>query len=288
MVGSHIWLLVPVLSGYLLLSYSPLTHYWLLRQSGYHLFLQSTLVGAGLVVLARLIVTLVRDAHPAIDTLQLMWADFLPFEHSGTASLTVLLAAVAFVVANNLVDPHKAARRVAYNGGDLIEWLLQGSIDDGGLVELSMRNGISYVGFPQESGIGARDKCEIPLIPLASGYRQEETGRLILTTSYSEVLLAGQTPADKLQVVIPVSEVISARHFDPSAHAQFQAAAEMPKADYELKRTADRQYMFDLHSDSPTGEIIAASERYATKLAAENGIASVRRNAGTMNVRDET
>ena len=46
--------------------------------------------------------------------------------------------------------------------------------------------------------------------------------------------------------------------------------------------------MFNLHSDSPTSEIIATSERYTTKRAAENGIESVRRNAGTTNVRDET
>ena len=176
----------------------------------------------------------------------------------------------------------------AYKHGDLIECLLQDSIDDGGLVELSTRNGKSYVGFPQESGIGARDECDISLIPLASGYRQQETGRLILTTSYAEVLLAGHAPADKFQVVIPVSEVISARHFDPRAHAQFQAEGQAPESYYELKRTPDGQYMFSLHSDSPTSEVIATSERYTTKRAAEDGIASVRRNAGTMNVRDET
>ena len=62
----------------------------------------------------------------------------------------------------------------------------------------------------------------------------------------------------------------------------------MPEAYYELKRTSDGQFMFNLHSDSPTSEIIATSERYTTKRAAENGIASVRRNAGTTNVRDET
>ena len=62
----------------------------------------------------------------------------------------------------------------------------------------------------------------------------------------------------------------------------------MPEAYYELKRTSDGQYMFNLHSDSPTSEIVATSERYTTKRAAENGIESVRRNAGTTNVKDET
>ena len=44
--------------------------------------------------------------------------------------------------------------------------------------------------------------------------------------------------------------------------------------------------MFNLHA--PNHEVIATSERYTTKLAAEDGIDSVRRNASTSTVKDET
>ena len=94
MIRGHIWLLIPVLSGYLLLIYSSLTRFRLLRQSGYHLFLQSALVGAGLAVFARLIVILVPDTHPVVDTVGKWWAEFAPFEHSGTAALTIATAGV--------------------------------------------------------------------------------------------------------------------------------------------------------------------------------------------------
>ena len=55
---------------------------------------------------------------------------------------------------------------------------------------------------------------------------------------------------------------------------------------YELKTTSDGQYMFNLHAANH--EVIATSERYTTKHAAENGIESVRRNASTTTVKDKT
>ena len=60
----------------------------------------------------------------------------------------------------------------------------------------------------------------------------------------------------------------------------------MSGAYYELKKTSDGQYMFNLHA--PNHEVIATSERYTTKRAAEDGIDSVRRNASTSTVKDET
>lgn len=224
MIRGHVWLLIPLLSGYLLLRVNSLSRFRLLRMSGYHLFLESALAGAGLALSARLIVVLVpTGTHPAIDAVATWWTKFAPFDHSGTAALTVLLAILIVAVVNNLVDAHEATRRAARKHGDLIECLLQESIDDDGLVELSTRNRKSYVGFPQESGIGARDECDVSLIPLASGYRDEETGKLVLTTSYAEVLGAGHAPPERFLVVIPVSEIVSARHFDPGAHSHFQA-----------------------------------------------------------------
>jgi uncharacterized protein YegP (UPF0339 family) len=46
---------------------------------------------------------------------------------------------------------------------------------------------------------------------------------------------------------------------------------------FELKRTADDQFMFNLKAAN--GEVILTSERYTGKSAATNGIDSVRRNA---------
>ncbi|MDE0712553.1 MAG: YegP family protein [Rhodospirillales bacterium] len=55
---------------------------------------------------------------------------------------------------------------------------------------------------------------------------------------------------------------------------------------YKLKKSSDGQFYFNLHAANH--EVIATSERYTTKQSAENGIRSVRDNAGTQDVRDET
>lgn len=46
---------------------------------------------------------------------------------------------------------------------------------------------------------------------------------------------------------------------------------------YKLKKTSDKQYMFNLHADN--NEVILTSERYTTKGAAIGGISAVRTNS---------
>lgn len=46
---------------------------------------------------------------------------------------------------------------------------------------------------------------------------------------------------------------------------------------FELKQAKDGQYMFNLKAGN--GQVILTSELYTTKAAAENGIASVKKNA---------
>lgn len=48
---------------------------------------------------------------------------------------------------------------------------------------------------------------------------------------------------------------------------------------YELKKAKNGQYHFNLKASN--GEIILASEMYASKASAENGIASVQTNSPT-------
>jgi uncharacterized protein YegP (UPF0339 family) len=55
---------------------------------------------------------------------------------------------------------------------------------------------------------------------------------------------------------------------------------------FVLKKTSNGQFRFNLKAGN--GEIIATSETYTTKAAAENGIESVRKNAADATVVDET
>ncbi len=60
----------------------------------------------------------------------------------------------------------------------------------------------------------------------------------------------------------------------------------MANAYYELKKTSDGQYLFNLRA--PNHEVIATSERYTTKQGAQRGIESVRQHAPAAKVEDDT
>lgn len=55
---------------------------------------------------------------------------------------------------------------------------------------------------------------------------------------------------------------------------------------FVLSKTKSGQYHFVLKAAN--GETIAQSETYSSKAAAKNGIASVKRNAGTAATQDDT
>ena len=55
---------------------------------------------------------------------------------------------------------------------------------------------------------------------------------------------------------------------------------------FKLKKSSDGQYLFNLHA--PNHEVIATSERYTTKRAAEDGIENVRRYVPSAEIKDDT
>ncbi len=57
-------------------------------------------------------------------------------------------------------------------------------------------------------------------------------------------------------------------------------------AKFELKKTSSGQFRFNLKAGN--GEIIATSESYTTKSGALNGIESVKKNAASAAVDDQT
>lgn len=89
------------------------------------------------------------------------------------------------------------------------------------LIELSLRSGKSYIGFAEESGITAPNReSDVAIIPLASGYRDEKTRELELTTDYASVIEKARSgdlshlEEQDLRVVFPKGEIVSARLFD--------------------------------------------------------------------------
>ena len=119
---------------------------------------------------------------------------------------------------------------MARESGDLIELLISESIEQQKLVEFSLRSGKSYIGFALESGITRQGESDIALIPTASGYRDKDSQELKITTEYARVIqesLEEQSKSPSLtyrdfQIIIPISEIVSARVFYLEVYERFQ------------------------------------------------------------------
>ncbi len=213
---------IPILAGYWLLTRLHYTHYSIVRESGYHLFFKAAIVGTALFFVAHLIVVLSGNF---LSSMAITWSihSISPFSASPTV-ITILGLLIPFV-GNKFYSKEKAARRAAERGGDLVELLIAKSIETQKLIELSLRNRKSYIGLGIVSGIETidKDKADIELLPMASGYRDERTQELFVTENYAEVLEQHTYQQyDDFRIVIPMSEIVSARVFDPDAYTVFQ------------------------------------------------------------------
>ena len=221
-------LFIPTLGGYWFLRCLYYTRYDLLRDSGYHVLFKSAIAGCSLVVVARLIIVLLLN--PYLPCISEIWKSYVPFDYYGTVALSVLLGIMLPIVINQFYGEEKASKRAASSNGDLIELLINESIEKEKFVELSLKSRKFYIGVALASGIASHGESDIALIPVASGYRKEDTHELEITTNYAPVLweflktkkASGLVDKD-FRIVIPMSEIVTARIFDPDVYARFKS-----------------------------------------------------------------
>ena len=247
-------LLVPALGGYYLLSRALIWRYWVARQTGYKLFFSAALAGAALLVTARLVAVSLPGnlAEPIVA----WWYNFAPFDYAGTVLISAFLAVAAPEVANIFSDKTKCAMRTAKANGDLIECLMQEAVDSKGhmLVEVSTKSSKCYIGFAQESAMAGTSESDIAISPLASGYRDSETRDLKITTNYVPALLGTDLDVEDFRVLILLSEVVSARRFDPDAYELLRATGS------EGNDVQDRGFAGPVRHDPGTGEAMRDRE----------------------------
>ena len=222
-------LFIPALGGYWLLTRTYFWRFQTRRESGYSLFFASAAAGTILLGVARLITSLAEGRCPEVEKI---WATYAPFDYSGTIFVSALVALAVPPLMNRLVGEYAAAKKSAKDNGDLIEWVIQDSLDRRALVEITTKSGKSYIGFARESGITAQGETDVGLIPLASGYRRPATRELVITTRYATALrrcLDSDSPDmrfEDFQVVLPTSEIVSARLFAAGTYKLLLASSQ--------------------------------------------------------------
>lgn len=247
-------LLLPAVGGYWFLTHWNYTRYQAVRESGYRLLFRSAVVGLFLSFLSRIITLPLEGRCTLFSSL---WESFLrepfPLEvlfqdpFSVEVLLSLVLAVVLPVFFNAFYDDQKGAERAAKEAGDHIELLIQESIDDQVPVEVTLRNRKIYIGLGLESGIGTNSESDVALIPIYSGYRDEKTLNLNIEIDYLSVIWefleydkrrrsdddADRWSSEEFRVVIPVTEVVSARLFDEELYDDFAEPEGQTEEDWD-------------------------------------------------------
>ena len=232
-------------SGYWFLTHFYPTKYYALRAGGFHIASRSTLFGFLLLLLAFALADFlehvcfgaasVLDLRPSLDSVdhRLNGGDVLL-----VALILPSLASLLPPLLNLLFSSKYWAVRAASLRGDFLEVLLASATAQDRMVEIVLKNGKSYVGYPLESGLLCHQDGYLRLHLLVSGFRDSQTKALNITTyyetfghrldedlrrslptaSYFDGGVGGSTPSysehDDLIVTVPVAEVLSARLFD--------------------------------------------------------------------------
>ena len=178
-----VYVLLTVLAGYLFLSGSYYFRFRIKSASGYHVFLQSALVG---------VVFWVASYIPV--KLGLPYEAILGFSLADKTLISCFLcfplSVLALVSANWMCDREKALFQTAYDIGAFSEVLFQESMIDGELVEITTQNRKVYVGYILEYRHDLTSSYnEIFLVPVMSGYRTDIKMKVEFTTHYIPIYL---------------------------------------------------------------------------------------------------
>lgn len=223
--------LYPTVIGYLFLRQWNYTRFEIPHDSGYHVLFKSIIAGMILFPAPYLIATSFAHLFPSFYPL-VLWKTLVPFDYVGILAIVFLEAFVGAWLLNKTpqFDADTCLRRTIRIRGDLIGNLMVDVATTKRMVEVTLKSRKSYIGIPIYSNNIAGKHIE--LMPYWSGYREEDTQQHRIATSYfptvNEFREERQDQEDALfsardfRVVIPSSEIVSARPFIPSLYRRFQ------------------------------------------------------------------
>ena len=154
-----------------------------------------------------------------------------PLPYVGTVAVAFSLGPLLALCVNLFYSESAGLKRTIDDAGNTMELLFVESMASDSTVALSLINGKVYVGWILNANVAEPERKFVDLLPLASGYRATETHEVSFTTNYAAVWAMlpdneAVSSHEDYRVVVPVSEIRSARPFDFEVFFLFQEASE--------------------------------------------------------------
>jgi len=253
-VDVAVLLLLPVVGGYLFARTWNVTRYATAREDGHRLYFRAAFYAVVLFTISnqlRILLLLYfpwyRDFEKALyGVLEQLLKDVdKPYQIPlAIASVYAMFIAVPLGALLNIVCWKAPFLRKAVLRDDF-ERLLHDAVRRTVPIAVTMENRKVYVGFVLRTFDPMHARKSLALLPLVSGFRSENDGRLQVTTKYTD-LYGGQPPHDgarrlapplqhltiqDFEIVLPVDKIHSLGLFDMVAYARFNQTRSASEAD---------------------------------------------------------
>jgi hypothetical protein len=217
--------LLPLLGGYIFIKNSTWFRFRSIRYNTQELILSSAVAGLAGFIAAFLLTTLISSV--CLEFYE-WWKNHIPFEFLGTSLLAFIILVTTGFMANRWIDEETEIKKIIREDNDGIEWILLRALEDAKLVSITLKSRKVYIGFISQNFFNPWAGVKsIKLIPVYSGYRDENDFHIEFTTSYDPVIKYTVNSSeidldiDDFQMGIPISEIVTVNIFDPLVYEQF-------------------------------------------------------------------
>lgn len=220
-------LILPLVSGYYLLTKLNHFKYRQQRLERQRLVFDSVLLGVASFIMTYILRLVIESVAPSlIAVIYNLFPLHIPL--LGT-SFSCLFLVVIFVYFGNLLpflSKEKCVKRAIKKVGNELELLLLSSVKEQRLLQFTLNNGKTYVGWVKELS-APRTNSFIRIIPAISGFRDDKMNVVYNThylKVYSEYIAEGQTLNLKdlrTDLIIFEDKIVSVSYFDLEMYEKF-------------------------------------------------------------------
>ncbi|TXE11877.1 hypothetical protein FUA26_07380 [Seonamhaeicola algicola] len=186
--------LLPIITGYLILTFSLLFKYNLQRLSRNRILFESVGIGVIIVIFGFLIRTVLETIYKPIITIPLNYLNVFPIEkptYFWTVVFSCLIGLfITWCINKYIRRNYKTDEPIIWaikQNGDEIERLFKDSVEKGFAMQITLKNNKVYIGFSETIPIPQKTNY-LTITPIISGYRDSETKQLHITTDYFKVV----------------------------------------------------------------------------------------------------
>jgi hypothetical protein len=218
-------LIFPLVGGYFFLIFCKKTKYYHQRIDQQRLLFNSVLVGIISLTLSYFLLQLLNFLFPAF--ISNFKAIFPGIQYIEVAIFSFLLSIICTLIINLFTDKTEELSKSIDRIGNDLEKIIKKGFSEGELISLTLKSGKAYVGIPLVIPEPNKSSTYISLLPIFSGYRNNEK-ELKFTTEYLSVHEKMEHREKYFTLIICTSEIVTANLFDLNIYQTFNKPSDQP------------------------------------------------------------